>query len=158
MSAVRWLLQAALGIFAAVGPASAQEGNATQVWLNPGAFTHHFKNGDYREDNYGIGAEVFVAPQHGFLAGSFINSNRERSRYAGYRWRPWLWKPAGLDLRPGVVFAMFDGYSNTNNGNWFPAAFPSLSAEHGPFGADLTLIPNPRNGSAIALQLKLQVW
>ena len=52
MSAVRWSLQAALGVFAIVGPASAQEGNATKVWLNPGFYSHHFKQGDYREDNY----------------------------------------------------------------------------------------------------------
>lgn len=50
------------------------------------------------------------------------------------------------------------GYSNTNNGDWFPAVFPSLSAEYGSYGANLTFIPNPRNGSAIALQVKLQVW
>jgi len=57
--------------------------NPTKVWLNPGAYSHHFKRDqDHREDNYGVGAEVVVAPQHGFLAGSFINSNRERSAVA----------------------------------------------------------------------------
>jgi hypothetical protein len=157
MSAMRWLLTMTLGFPAATGLALAQD-KATRVWLNPGAYTHHFKNGDYREDNYGIGAEVVIAPEHGFLAGNFINSNRERSRYAGYHWRPWHWKPAGVDLSTGVVFMMIDGYSNTNNGNWFPAAFPTLSAEYGNYGANLTLIPNPRNGSALALQLKVQVW
>jgi hypothetical protein len=155
MRALRWLL--AILVFFTGRLALAQE-TAAKVWLNPGAYTHHFKSGDYREDNYGIGAEVLIAPEHGLLAGNFINSNRERSRYAGYHWRPWHWKPAGVDLSTGLVFAMFDGYSNTNHGNWFPAALPTLSAEYGIYGANLSLIPNPRNGSAISLQLKLQVW
>jgi hypothetical protein len=158
MSATRSLLRATLGILATASPALAQDASAPKVWLNPGAFTHPFKSGDYREDNYGLGAELFLEQQHGILAGNFINSNRERSRYAGYHWRPWLWQPMGVSVSPGFVFAMFDGYSNTNNGNWFPAVFPSVSAEYGNYGANLTLIPNPRNGSAIALQLKLQVW
>jgi hypothetical protein len=153
MRALLWV-----AIFLGAGGVARAEDNSTKVWLNPGAYTHHFKTGDYREDNYGVGAELVVAPEHGFLAGNFINSNRERSRYAGYHWRPWQWRPAGLDIRPGVVVMMIDGYSNTNNGNWFPALFPSVSTEYGIYGVNLTLIPNPRNGSALALQLKMQVW
>ena len=141
----------------ATGVALAQE-HATKIWLNPGVYSHHFKPGDYREDNYGFGAEVFLAPQHGMLAGTFLNSNYERSRYAGYHWRPWHWKPAGVNLSGGLVFAMIDGYSNTHHGNWFPAVLPALSAEYGNYGANLTFIPNSSNGAALALQLKLQVW
>ena len=145
-------------LLGASGLARAEDPPA-KVWLNHGAYTHHFKSGDYREDNYGIGAELVVAPQHGFLAGNFINSNRERSRYLGYNWRGlWEWKPIGVSLRTGVVFTMIDGYTKINAGRWFPAAFPSLGAEYGIYGANLTLIPNPRNGSAVALQLKMQVW
>jgi hypothetical protein len=158
MSLVRWLLQATLCVFAFVGPASAQEGHATKVWLNPGFYSHHFRQGDYREDNYGIGAEIDITPKHSFLAGSFINSDRERSHYAGYHWRPWHWNPAGVDVSTGVIFGMIDGYSNTHNGKWFPAAFPSLSAEYGIFGANLFFIPSSKNGSVLALQLKLRVW
>jgi len=142
----------------AISPAAAAESFATQVWLNPGMYSHHFRRDqDYREDNYGLGVEVLIAPQHGFLAGSYINSNRERSRYAGYEWRPLQWQPAGINVSGGLVLVMIDGYSNTHNGNWFPAVFPSLSAEYGIFGASLNFIPN-RNGSALALQLKLRVW
>jgi hypothetical protein len=144
------------GLLACSSAALAEE--PTKVWLNPGVYSHHLKEGDYREDNYGIGAEVYVAPQHGFLAGSYINSNYERSRYAGYHWRPWLWKPGGVNLRTGFVFAVVDGYSNTNHGKWFPAVVPALSAEYGPYGVNLTFVPNPNNGSALALQLKLQIW
>jgi hypothetical protein len=138
--------------------AALADDSPTKVWLNPGVYSHHFKEADHREDNYGFGAEVFVVPQHGLVAGSFINSNRERSRYGGYHWRPWHWKPAGVNLSSGFVFALIDGYSNANQGDWFPAVLPVLSAEYGPYGANLSFIPHPRNGSALALQLRLQVW
>lgn len=145
-------------LLATTGTALAQD-NVTKVWLNPGVYSHHFKRDqDYREENYGIGAEVLFRPQHGLLAGSFINSNRERSRYAGYHWRPWQWKPAGVSVSTGLVFALIDGYSNHNQSAWFPALFPALSAEYGVYGTNLTFIPNSKNGSALALQLKMLVW
>ncbi len=145
-----------LATAASIAPA---QDHSTKVWLNPGAYSHHFKRDqDYREDNYGVGAEVVVAPQHGFLAGSFINSNRERSRYGGYHWRAWQWKPSGVNVSAGLVFALFDGYSNQNGGGWFPVVLPALSAEYGLYGANLTFIPNSKNGSAVALQVKMLVW
>ena len=151
---MRFLLAAAL--LAAPAAASAE---GVQVWINPGFFSHHLKHDqDYREDNYGFGVEVFVQPRHGFLAGSYINSNYERSHYAGYHWRPWARKAGEVSFRAGVVFALVDGYSNTNEGYWFPAVLPVLSAEYGPYVAAMSLLPNPSNGVALALQLRLQVW
>ena len=158
MSTKALLLRAMLGGLAAVSGAATAQDNATKVWLNPGLYSHHFSSGNYRENNVGIGAEVMLAPEHGMVAGNFINSNNERSQYGGYHWRPYHWRPGGFDVRGGLVFAMVDGYSNTNNGGWFPAVIPSLSLEYGLYGANLTFIPNSKNGSAIALQLKLLVW
>jgi hypothetical protein len=155
---MKWLQPALAGVLLATCNA-ALAAEPTKVWLNPGVYSHHLKRDqDYREDNYGLGAEVFVSREHGFLAGNFINSNYERSNYAGYHWRPWQWKPGGVNVGGGLVFAMIDGYSNTNNGKWFPAVLPALSAEYGPYGANLTFIPNSKNGSAVALQFRLQVW
>jgi hypothetical protein len=57
--------------------AAAGERPDTQIWLNRGMYSHHFRQGDYREDNYGLGAEVVFAPRHRAIAGNFINSNRE---------------------------------------------------------------------------------
>ena len=148
----------ALAVFLGASALARGADTFPQVWLNPGVFTHHFKDEDFREDNYGFGAEVALRPQHALLAGSFINSNHERSRYAGYYWRPWEWKPAGVSVKPGLVFALFDGYSNTHHGDWFPAVLPSLSAEYGIFGANVAFLANATNGAAIALQLKLRVW
>jgi hypothetical protein len=64
----------------------------------------------------------------------------------------------GLDVGAGLILGMIDGYSNTNHGDWFAVLFPSLSAQYGIFGANLIFIPNSRNGSALALQLRLRVW
>jgi hypothetical protein len=129
-----------------------------RVWLNPGFFTHHFRTGDFRQDNYGPGVEVALSERNALLAGSFINSDHERSRYAGYYWRPWRWEAGPVQFSAGIVVALIDGYSSTNDGGWFPGALPVLSAEYGFLGANLAFIPHPRNGAAIALQLKLRVW
>ena len=152
------LLRVALGFFATISVAAAQD-HPTKIWLNPGMYSHHFKSDkDYREANYGLGAEVRFTPVHGVVAGNFINSNYERSNYGGYHWRPWSWKPAGVDVSTGLVFAMIDGYSKQNDGGWFPAVFPTLSLEYGLYGANLMFIPNSKNGSAIALQVKMLIW
>jgi hypothetical protein len=129
-----------------------------KIWINPGLFSHHFREGDFRQDNYGPGVEVAISPQHAFLAGSFINSDRERSRYAGYYWRPWRWERGGIEFGAGAIFALIDGYSTTNAGDWFPAAVPALSVEYGFLGGNIAFIPHPKNGAALALQLKLRVW
>ena len=131
---------------------------SVQVWLDPGLYSRHLSGGNFREQNYGFGVGVFVTPEHGFLAGSFINSDRERSRYAAYHWRPWHWTPAGVRVSAGFVFGLIDGYSNTNQGNAFPIVLPALSVEYGRVGANLSFIPHPEEGAAIALQLRLRVW
>jgi hypothetical protein len=137
--------------------AAAEE--AMKVWLNPGLYSYHLNRSiDYREDNVGLGAEFVISPDHGFIAGNFINSNRTRSQYGGYQWRALHFRPAGVDITLGPVFALINGYSSINNGSWFPAIFPALSIEYGLYGANLSFVPNPRNGSAVALQLKLLVW
>jgi len=52
---MRRIVQATLAL-AATG-ALAESGHGTQVWLNPGLFSYHFKRDrDYRQDNYGPGA------------------------------------------------------------------------------------------------------
>jgi hypothetical protein len=142
----------------ALTPAAADE-TRTQVWLNPGMLSKHFKRDqDYRETNYGFGAEVFLTPEHGLIAGSLINSNHERSRYAGYHWRPLQLQERGVTFSAGLAFALIDGYSNTNDGHAFPIVLPTLSAEYGRLGAHLILLPHPKNSSAIGLQLRLRVW
>ena len=144
----------------AISPAAAAEEAKIAVWLNAGSLSHHFKdNRQYREENYGFGVEVFLTPRHGLITGSFINSNDERSRYAGYHWRPWQREsPGRMRVSGGFVFALIDGYSNTRDGKTFPVVLPALSAEYKALGAHLIFVPHPKNSSALALQLRLRVW
>jgi hypothetical protein len=132
-----------------------------QVWLNPGIYSLHFdSNKNLRNNNIGIGAEVWLASDHALLGGTFINSNGQRTRYASYEWRPLHWQWAGLDVGAGIIVGGFDGYPNYRNGAWFVAPLPVLSIEGKTFGANLSLIPTVANrfDGALAIQLKLKVW
>lgn len=146
-------------VLASAASAAAAADDGMKIWVNPGWQSYHFdRSQDFREENYGLGAEVHFAPEHGLIAGSIINSNRKRSRYGGYHWRPLHWKPAGVGVSGGLVFAMIDGYPAVRAGGWFPAVVPVLGVEYSFYGASLIFIPNSSNGSALALQLKLRVW
>jgi len=143
------------------GAAAAGTEFSPQVWLNAGQFSYHFDRSlDLREDNVGFGAEVLVAPDHALMAGTFINSNRARSHYAAYQWRPLHWEPAGIHVSAGIVIGAFDGYPNMRNGGWFIGAMPVLSVEGKWFGANFTIIPTikDRIDGAVAVQIKLRVW
>ena len=91
-------------LFAAMHPAGAQADESTQkswpqVWLNPGIYSHHFDSDKgLRNNNIGFGAEVMLSDNHVLMAGSFVNSNRARTRFAGYQWRPLHWKVSGVDV------------------------------------------------------------
>ena len=150
----------AAGLFALTPAAAAEDDDeGIQVWLNPGMFSHHFKDDrEYREKNYGFGAEVFITPRHGLMGGSFINSNDERSRYVGYHWRPLQLALGRLRFGAGLVFSLIDGYSDVRDGRTFPIVVPTVSAEYRALGANLIFLPHPEHSSAIALQLRLRVW
>jgi hypothetical protein len=152
------MLRATFACLLALCPCAVLAEEPVQVWLDPGFLSYHFNGGDYRQDNWGFGVGVFVAPEHGFIAGTYLNSDDERSRYAAYHWRPLDWDYGALNLRAGLVLGVIDGYSNTNHGHWFPAVLPALTAEYGHLGANLAIAPNPHHGTAIALQLRLRVW
>ena len=89
---------AALGLALVVGQAAAAgDPELPQVWLNAGLHSYHFnRNKDYREQNWGLGAEVLLAPDRAVLVGTYLNSENARSHCIGYEWRPWHWQPAGL--------------------------------------------------------------
>ena len=132
-----------------------------QVWLNPGIYSQHFDSSKgLRNSNIGFGAEVKVAADHRVMAGTFINSNNQRSRYGAYEWLPLHWQWKGLQIGTGVVVGAFDGYPNYRNGGWFVAPVPVLAIEGESMGVNLTLIPTVANrfDGALALQFKLRVW
>ncbi len=158
MTSLQLLQRVVLAFSLLSGQSASADDEYPRVWLNPGFFTHHLESGDFREDNYGPGVEVALSHRHALLGGSFINSDSERSRYVGYYWRPWQHEAGPVHFSGGLVVGAIDGYPSTNNGGWFPAAVPTVSAEYGILGANLIFIPHPKNGAAIALQLKLRVW
>lgn len=156
------LLFLSLGIFASSAPAdAAAEPVYPQVWLNPGIYSHHFDTSKgLRNNNVGFGAEVALAKDHGLMIGTFINSNRQRTRYGSYLWRPLRWEVAGLDVGAGVLIGAFDGYPNYRDGGWFIVPLPVLSIEGKRLGANISLIPTVANrfDGALSIQLKLRVW
>ena len=151
---------------AALVPAGAQAQDAPvdflpQVWISPGIYSRHFdRSKQLRDDNPGLGVEVALARDHTLLGGSYINSNRARTRYGAYEWRPLHWRVAGLDVGAGVALGAFDGYPNYRHGGWFVAPLPMLTIEGERFGVNLSVIPTIRNrlDGALAVQVKLRVW
>jgi hypothetical protein len=133
----------------------------TQIWLNPGVYSRHFDRSQrFREDNVGLGAEVLFAPDHGLMLGTFINSERRRSHYGAYQWRPLHWQPRGINVSAGIVAGAFDGYPRVGNGGWFLAAMPVLAIEGERFGVNFSVVPtiSDRVNGAVMTQIKLRVW
>jgi hypothetical protein len=137
------------------------EESLPQVWLNPGIYSQHFDSSKgLRNNNIGFGGELVLANDHLLMAGSFINSNRARSHYAAYEWRPLHWQFGGFNVGAGVALGAFDGYPNYRRGGWFVAPLPLLSVEGKTFGANISVIPTVANrfDGAIAVQFKMRVW
>jgi len=146
-------------------PVSAQAdeapGNFPQIWLNPGIYSQHFDSGKgLRNNNVGFGAEAILARDHVLMAGSFVNSNRARTRFAAYQWRPLHWRFSGYEAAAGIALGAFDGYPNYRDGGWFVAPLPVLAIEGSRLGVNLSLIPTVKNrfDGALAVQVKLRVW
>ena len=141
------------------GPAS--EEFSRQVWISPGIYSEHFDRSKHlRNDNTGLSAEFAFAKDHALIGGSYINSNRARTHYGAYEWRPLHWQVAGVDVGAGVALGAFDGYPNYRNGGWFVAPLPLVSIEGRHVGVNLSVIPTIRNrlDGAFAVQIKLRVW
>lgn len=139
---------------------AAAETTFPQLWLNPGIYSQHFDTSKgLRNNNVGFGAELALARDHAVMGGTYINSNRRRTHYGAYLWRPWHWEVAGLDLGAGALIGAFDGYPY-RSGGWFVAPLPVLSIEGKRLGANISLIPTVANkfDGALAIQLKLRVW
>jgi hypothetical protein len=162
MHKLKWIFALILGVAPSAAVAQEQlprnwEGK-TQVWLNAGFLSYHFdRNKDYREDNWGLGAEAVFRPDHVAVIGTYLNSDYHRSRYIGYQWRPLHWQPWGLDVHGGITVSVVDGYPSMVDKGWFIAPTPVLAVEGKRFGANFVLIPN-KHGGAIAMQLKMKVW
>jgi len=131
-----------------------------QVWLNPGFLSYHAdRSKHFREDNFGFGAEVIFARDHGFFAGSYINSDRSRSHYAMYQWRPLHWRPEGIDVSAGLGIGGVNGYRTYRDGGWGFGALPMFFFEGKRLGTNLVIVPGREaDKRLVAIQLKVRVW
>ena len=154
-------LISAVGVNTAVQAEERLDPSGFQVWLNPGVYSYHFdRSKDLREDNSGFGAEVLLADDHAVMAGTFINSNRTRSHYTAYQWRPLHWSPHGIAISAGLAVGAFDGYPNYRDGAWFAAVLPMLAVEGRYVGVNLFVVPTIANrlNGALSVQIKLRIW
>lgn len=128
----------------------------SELWLNPGFYSYHFdENKSFNSINYGFGAEYQFSSVASVTIGTYRNSYYHQSQYVGMYWQPIAIGP----IKMGLVAGGFNGYSNTNNGGWFPAALPAFSIEGQHVGLNLLFIPTIPNrvSGSLSLQLKIKV-
>lgn len=129
------------------------QADISQVWINPGFYSLHFDRNKGLEDfNPGIGIEWPIDKTFSLTAGTFRNSDRERSSYAGLYVMPFEF----YGVKLGAVVGGFDGYAMTNNGGWFAALIPTAAIEGKHWGLNIAIIPSIKNRlyGAISFQLK----
>lgn len=128
-----------------------------ELWINPGLYSYHFdRDSDFNSFNYGFGAEYKFLSIASVTAGTFRNSNYQQSSYLGA-----YWQPIRIGhVQVGVVVGAFNGYSNSNNGGWFPAALPAFTIEGDLLGLNLLVIPTIPNrvSGSLSFQLKVKVF
>lgn len=155
-------LGVALLLLAVLSSARAEDAPPSpQIWINAGFLSWHFESDeDLRGDNWGVGAEVVLKPEHAVMGGNYLNSDGERSNYLAYLWRPLHWRPYGIDVRAGIAIGAFEGYESANNGGWYVVPLPLLAVEGRHIGANFTIVPTIKDKvhGAIVMQLKLRVW
>ena len=130
---------------------------AAELWINPGFYSYHFDTDrNLNNNNLGLGLEYRYSPANSITAGSFNNSDRQISRYAGWYWQPLTIGP----VRVGGLFGVITGYQKANNGDWVPLILPVASIEYKRIGINLTLIPTYRDivYGSLTLQLKFKIF
>jgi hypothetical protein len=140
------------------GPIEIVEPSAkSELWINPGLISYHFdKNKDFNAVNFGIGVEYKFSSTTFLTAGQYHNSYHNLTHYIGAFWQPIKVGPVQM----GFVMGGFNGYTNTNNGGWFPAVVPALSVEGQSVGLNILIIPSIQNhiAGSIAFQVKFKVF
>lgn len=128
----------------------------SEVWLNPGFYTYHFKRDiDLNDRNPGGGVEYRFSTVSAVAAGRFYNSDWGHSTYVGYYWQPWSLGPVRLGAAAGLI----NGYPKLRDGGWFPTLIPIASIEYGRVGLTGTLVPpaGARLRAGISLQLRIKL-
>ena len=129
----------------------------SQLWINLGMISYHFQQDkNFNNGNWCAGLEYRFNTAASLTAGCFYNSDRQYSNYAGVYYQPLAIGP----IKVGVVIGGFNGYPQTNDGDWFAAALTALTWEGEWVGANIFVIPaiGDRMHAAISLQLKLKIF
>ena len=142
-----------LSVLLLPGLAPAQSFEPKNIWINPGFYSAHFDSSKGLENaNPGLGFEYPLSDTYRVTAGTFHNSDRRQSHYAGLYVLPFEF----YGVKFGAVVGGFDGYPNYRNGNWFPAIIPTAAIEGRNWGLNIAYVPTIRNRlyGAISFQLK----
>ncbi len=129
----------------------------SELWINPGLVSYHFdRSKEFNSVNYGFGAEYKLSSTTSLTVGQYHNSYHNLTNYIGAFWQPIKVGP----IQMGFVVGGFNGYTNTNNGGWFPAVLPAFSMESQWVGLNILVIPTIQNhiAGSIAFQLKFKVF
>jgi hypothetical protein len=162
---IKWIfLATALGTVAAPAKTHASEFFSivkheaqSELWLNPGMFSYHFdRDRSFNSRNLGFGAEYRYSSVASFTLGHFHNSYHESSNYIGAYWQP---IQLGV-FKFGAVAGIFNGYSKTNDGGWFPGLIPALTYEGDLFGFNILMVPSipDRVAGSLSVQFKFKAF
>lgn len=128
------------------------------LWVTPGFLSYHVdRDAGYRNRNYGYGVQTDLSDQMSLMAGSYINSDNNRSDYVGLSWQPLSWH----SIKIGVATGVLNGYRNKRGGGGgaFTMVVPWVSIRNKRIGVNFTLMPDDAgNLCAIAMQLTLRIW
>ena len=129
----------------------------SELWLNPGMLSYHFdRDRSFNSRNVGFGAEYRYSSVASVTLGTYRNSYHESSNYIGAYWQP---IQLGL-FKFGAVAGVFNGYSKTNDGGWFPALIPALTYEGELFGVNLLMVPSipDKVAGSLSVQFKFKAF
>ena len=129
----------------------------SELWLNPGMLSYHFdRDRSFNSRNVGFGAEYRYSSVASVTLGTYRNSYHESSNYIGAYWQP---IQLGV-FKFGGVAGVFNGYSKTNDGGWFPAIIPALTYEGDLFGVNILMVPSipDKIAGSLSMQFKFKAF
>jgi len=127
----------------------------SRLWINPGFYSYHWdKDKNLNNSNWGVGVEYVLNNQWSLTAGTFNNSDRERSNYLGAYYMPFEWQ----GFKFGAAVGAFNGYPHYKDGGWFPALIPTVAYERDYWGLNVGVVPSYKDRlyGAITFQLKVR--
>ena len=103
--------------------------------------SHHInREANYNESNYGLGIRHYTTKGRYIIAGTYKNSEYNRSNYAGYGWE------FGNDFKLGISAGLITGYSL---GKVLPYIVPIISYK----GVSLVFVAYPEATTHLTIDL-----